>query len=100
MNNEKIPCIPPLLHQDKFIIDFKEKAEMFNNCFADQCFILKNKLPATLSQNGWITNDNDFSNKDILKIIRNLDSNKVHGHDMISIRIVKVCDDLRVANKY
>ena len=95
MNNEKIPCIPPLLHQDKFIIDFKEKAEMFNNCFADQCFILKNKLPATLSKN-----HSDFSNKDILKIIRNLDSNKVHGHDMISIRIVKSCDDLRVASKY
>ena len=95
MNNEKIPCIPPLLHQDKFIIDFKEKAEMFDNCFTDQCFILKNKLPATLSKN-----HSDFSNKDILKIIRNLDSNKVHGHDMISIRIVKSCDDLRVASKY
>ena len=52
LNNKKIPCIPPLLHQDKFIIDFKDKAEMFNNFFADQCSILRNKseLPATLSK--------------------------------------------------
>ena len=51
LNNKKIPCIPPLLHQDEFIIDFKEKAEMFNNFFADQCSIMRNKneLPATLS---------------------------------------------------
>ena len=35
----------------------------------------------------------DFSNNDILKIIRNLDPNKAHGHDMISIRMVKICDD-------
>ena len=34
----------------------------------------------------------DFSTDDILKIIRNLDPNKVHGHDMISIRMIKICD--------
>ena len=35
----------------------------------------------------------DFSNNDIVKIIWNLDSNKAHGHDMISIRMVEICDD-------
>ena len=35
----------------------------------------------------------DCSNNDILKIIRNLDPNKAHGHDVISIRMVKICDD-------
>ena len=35
----------------------------------------------------------NFSNNDILKIIRNLDLNKAHGHDMISIRMVKIYDD-------
>ena len=34
----------------------------------------------------------DFSTNDILKIIRNLDPNKAHGHDMISIRMIKICD--------
>ena len=33
-----------------------------------------------------------FTSDDILKIIRNLDRNKAHGHDMISIRMVKLCD--------
>ena len=30
LNNKNIPWIAPLLQQHKFIIDFKEKAEMFN----------------------------------------------------------------------
>ena len=53
-----------------------------------------NEEPATLSKK---TSESltaiDFSNNSILKIIRNLDSNKDHGHDMISIRMVKICDD-------
>ena len=28
--NKEIPCIPPLLHEDKFITDFRRKAELFN----------------------------------------------------------------------
>ena len=68
---------------------------MFNNFFADQCSILRNKseLPATLSKK---THESpttiDFSINDILKTIRNLDPNKAHVHDMISIRMVKICD--------
>ena len=34
----------------------------------------------------------DSSTDDILKIIRNLDPNKAHRHDMISIRMIKICD--------
>ena len=34
----------------------------------------------------------NFFKKDILQIIRNLDSNKAHGH-VISIRMLKVCGD-------
>ena len=30
LNNKKIPYIPPLFHENKFITDFKEKAELFN----------------------------------------------------------------------
>ena len=33
LNNKKIPCIPPPLHQDKFVTDFKEEANIFNNFF-------------------------------------------------------------------
>ena len=41
LNNKEIPCIPPLLHDDKFITNFKEKAEIFNNFFAKQCSFIK-----------------------------------------------------------
>ena len=34
----------------------------------------------------------DFSTDHILKIIRNLDPNKAQGHDMISIRMIKICN--------
>ena len=40
LNNKKIPCIPPLFHENKFIIDFKEKAELFNH------FFCKSMLPS------------------------------------------------------
>ena len=95
LNNKKIPCIPPLLHQEKFVTDFKEKANIFNNFFANQCSIVSNssELLVTLTRK---THESlsiiDFSTDDILKIIRNLDPNKAHGHDMISIRMIKICD--------
>ena len=67
---------------------------MFNNFFADRCSILRNKsniLNKKKMSESLTTVD--FSNNDILKIIRNLDPNKAQGHDMISIRMVKICDD-------
>ena len=54
----------------------------------------QSELPGTLSKKmGESRTTVDFSNKDILKIIRNLDPNTAHGHDMISIRMVKIYDD-------
>ena len=32
-----------------------------------------------------------FTEKDIEKVILNLDSNKAHGYEMISIRMLKIC---------
>ena len=34
-----------------------------------------------------------FSVQDIGKIVRSLNPNKAHGHDNLSIRIVKLCGD-------
>ena len=33
-----------------------------------------------------------FTEKDIEKVIQNLDLNKAHGHGMISIHMLKICD--------
>ena len=36
-NDKKIPLIPPLLVDDKFVNDTQTKADIFNNFFAEQC---------------------------------------------------------------
>ena len=95
LNNKKIPCIPPLLHSGKFIMAFKEKAELFNDLFTMQCSLVNNnsELPSVLTKKMCkLLSTVEFSTNDILKIIRNLNVNKAPGHDMISIRMLKICD--------
>ena len=94
LNNRKIPVIPPIFHTNKFVTDFKEKAELFNSFFAKQCSLIKydSRLPPRLH---FLTDKRlstvKFVNTDILKIIQNLNPNKAHGHDKISIRMLKIC---------
>ena len=94
LNNKKIPCKPPLFHENKFITDFKEKAELFNHFFVNQCSLLSNNsvLPTNLPQlTSKCLDSIHFSSSDIVKIISRLDPNKAHGHDMLSIRMIKLC---------
>ena len=42
LNNKKFLPIPPLFHENRFITDFKEKAELFKSFFSKQCSLLKN----------------------------------------------------------
>ena len=94
LNNKKIPLIPPLFHENKFVTDYKEKAELFNAFFAKQCSLIKNssKLPSHLH---YLTDNRlssvSFSQDGIAKIIQNLDPNKAHGSDNVSIRMLKIC---------
>ena len=83
-----------MFHENKFLTDFKEKAELFNVFFAKQCSLIKNssKLPWHLHY----STDNRlsfiiFSQDDIAKIIQNLDPKKAHCHNNISIRMLKIC---------
>ena len=94
LNNKKIPCIPPLFHANKFVTDFKEKAELFNPFFVNQCFLLSNNsvLPTNLPQlTSKCLDLIHFSSSDFAKIISHLDPNRAHGHDMLSIRMIKLC---------
>ena len=49
-NNKRIPCIPLLLHQNRYITKYKDKVELFNNVFTNQCTIIDNSsvLPSVL----------------------------------------------------
>ena len=93
LNSKKIPCIPPLFHENKFITDFKEKAELFNHCLVNQCSLLSNNsvLPTNLRQlTSKCLDSIYFSSSDMAKIISHLDPNKAHGHDMLRIRMIKL----------
>ena len=96
LNGKKIPCILPLFHGDKFIVGFQEKSEIFNSFFADQCSPISNGsvLPSELPlRTDSSLSSCHFTKDDILQIINNLDPNKAHGHDEISIRMLKICGD-------
>ena len=93
---EENAYLPPLFYENRFITDFKEKAQLFNIFFSKQCSLIPNNssLPADVN---YITDKRlstvTFSARDIRKIIQNLDSNKAHGHDNLSIRMLKICGD-------
>ena len=79
---------------DKFVTDIQTKANIFNKFFADQCTPLKNgsvlpKNQIFLTQSRICTLD--FNEEELMKIIRNLKVHKAHGHDDISIRMIKIC---------
>ena len=93
---QKIPCIPPLYHNNKYTTAFKEKTQIFNNFFANQCTLVENtsKLPIDSSKRtNNLLSTISFTKDDIANIIKNLNPNKAHGFDMISIRMLKICGD-------
>ena len=66
-----------------------------NSFFAKQCSLIDNgavlrSLFPLITEKS--LSDVDFSVEDIKNIISKLDSNKVHGDDMISIRMLKLCE--------
>ena len=96
LNNKKIPVILPIFHVNKFVTDFKQKTEIFNSHFSKQGTPLINKSKI-LSECPRKSNESlssiTFEINDIEKIIKNLDPTKSHGHDMLSVRMLKLCGE-------
>ena len=78
LGNKKIPCIPPLIHNNQFVVDFKEKSELFNSFFAKQCTYIEtgSSLPTQL-----LRRTNESLNT--INVMRKLDPSKAHRHDQI-----------------
>jgi hypothetical protein len=95
LNKCKIPRIPPLFVQDKFITNCKEKASIFNNFFSSQCTPLLNDsvLPALR----FCTNSRicsfEITCNEISEIIAGLNTKKAHGPDNISVNMLKLCGE-------
>ena len=96
LTGEKVPYIPPIFHDNKFITDFREKAELFNSFFGNQCSLITNTsvLPTNCeSLTDKSLSNISFTDNDIGKIIKCFDPNKAQGHDMMSICMLKICGD-------
>lgn len=80
------PLPTPIFHENKFVIDFNKKSVWSKVSI----FQINAKYWTTL-----ISFLRNYQHKptsyEILKIIQNLDPGKAHGHDIISIPLLKVC---------
>ena len=94
VNGTKTPLIPPLLVGNQLVTDFLVKANLFNDYFSQQCTTVDNdsSIPPNIT---FATEQKlstlEFCTDDIVKITKSLDPNKAHGHDEISIRMIKLC---------
>ena len=93
-DKRKIPLIPPLLVNNSFVTDFKEKANLFNDFSCKQCTPVANDstLPTLLETPNETLSSIEIIGSDIGKIIKALKVNKAHGQDEISIRMLKLCE--------
>lgn len=96
VSDRRVSIIPPIQVGDKFITNCTEKAKVFNYYFVKQCRVIDNnsQLPdhANFCTNVRLNNIK-FANADILNILKNFNTNKTHGHNNLSIRIIKSCSE-------
>ena len=77
-------------------LTLKKRVKLLTLFFANQWFLIPNNsiLPSELKLLTEHTLTScDFSETDILQIINSQDSNKAHGHNMISICMLKLCGE-------
>ena len=76
---------------------FLVKANLFNDFFSRPCTTVNNdsSIPPNIT---FATEQKlstfEFCTDGIVRIIKSLDPNKAHGHDEISIRMIKLCGSL------
>ena len=95
MNKCRAPKIPPILIDNVFILDCKEKARYFNDFFSQQCKPIVNNsvLPAFHFLTGKRIDKIAIENVEIISLIRKINPNKAAGSDGISGQMLLLCDD-------
>ena len=95
MNKCRSPKIPPLLINNQFILDCRDKAKLFNDFFSEQCKPIVNS--SVLPNFAFLTvkriDELIISNDEISSLIRNINPNKATGSDGISGQMLLICDD-------
>ena len=81
---------------------FRKKANIFNSFFAKQCTLLSHNS-VLRSEFTYMTEECiqsiTFSESVVIKIINDLDVNKAHGDDNISVRTIQLCTN-SVAHRF
>ena len=51
-DRKKVPCVTQIYDNNRYVTDFKEKCQLFDSYFSEQCILLKNisNLPNTCSK--------------------------------------------------
>ena len=95
MNKCKAPRIPPILSENDFVINGREKATLFANYFSLQCKPLINDsvLPDITYRTESRLVDITVTSEEILSLIRNLNKGKSCGPDNISAHMLLLCDE-------
>ena len=95
-NGKKIPVIPPLLINNKLVSNFKTKANHLMLFFFTLHWTLLDNNSKIPRNQIYVTDSTlsslQFEDSDIIKIIRSLDMSKAHGHNNVSIRMLKLCN--------
>ena len=85
----------PLIYNNQFAVDFKEKSYLFNTFFAKQCTLFRtgsNLLIYILRGTNGFFNTITFTKHYVLKVTKKLNSNKVRRHHQISICMLHICE--------
>jgi len=92
-NKKKTTNIPPIFDNNTFISNISQKANMFNDYFAEQCEILDNGsiLPELKYNTNAFISDIEIPLNRIISIINKMDPNKGGGYDGISISMLQIC---------
>ena len=95
MNKCRAPKIPPLLVNNLFILNCREKPRFFNDYFSQQCKPLINTsvLPIFRPLTNKKINHVTIGNDDIVSLIRKIYPDKATGSDGISGQMLLLCDE-------
>ena len=94
VNKKKQSNIPPIIENGAIISDFRQKSTIFNDYFAMQCTpnITSSTVPITPVYYTESRLHRIYSSEEkVTNIILALNSMKAHGHDDISISMLKIC---------
>ena len=95
MNKCRSPKIPPLLVNNVFILNYCEKAKLFNDFFSKQCKPINTAsvLPPLNFLSGKRIDHISIHSAEIISLIRHFNPNNATGSDGISGRMLLLCDN-------